>query len=102
MGAGYRVVYAQSVVDFMLSEIESRRVYERIDAYRSILSAFPEAGAAYDPYYEAARPPVACRCIAVPGTPFTMYYAVDDEARTVNVFAIEHQRMDPASRFRPR
>lgn len=95
----WRVVYAQSVVDFMIERIETRRAYERVDSYRKILASFPYAGEEYDPYYEAARPAAPCRCIAVPGTPFTLYYAVDEASRTVNVFSIEHQRNDPGARF---
>ena len=95
----YRVVYAQQVIDFMLEQVESQRVYERIDGYRQALASFPYLGAEYDPYYEAAKPPFPCRCINVPSTPFTLYYAVDETAKTVLVFAIECQRMDPRGRF---
>ena len=95
----WRVVYAQSVVDFMLEGIETRRVYERVDSYRKILSTFPYAGETYEPYYEAAKPSMPCRCISVQGTPFTLYYGVDDASETVSVFAIEDQRADPTRRF---
>ena len=98
-GEGYRVVYARSVVDFLLEHVESRRVYERIDSYREVLKAFPNIGAEYHPYYSAAAPPFPCRYIPVLSTPFTLYYAVDENARTVNVFAIEYQRSDPDGRF---
>ena len=53
----------------------------------------------YDLYYEAARPPIECRYITVPGTPFTLYYAVDEQAKTVSVFSIEHQRVNPRTLF---
>ena len=40
-----------------------------------------------------------CRYVAVPGTPFTLYYAADERAKTVSVFSIEHQRMNPGLLF---
>ncbi len=95
----YTVVYAQAVVDFLLNEVTSKRVYERIDRYRTILASFPDLGALYDPVYEAARPPFPCRAIAVPDTPFTLHYAVDEQLRRVSVFAIEHWRINPQTRF---
>ena len=52
----YQVVYARSVVEFMRREVSSKRVYERLAAYRSILAAFPEVGEVYGPVYETARP----------------------------------------------
>ena len=99
MPADYKVRYARSVVEFMRDEIKTRKAYERVDSYRRILSSFPEAGAVYDPYYETAKPPVECHYITVPGTPFTLYYAVNDCDRTVDVFSIEHQRINPRSLF---
>ncbi|MBS5451560.1 MAG: hypothetical protein KHY83_02375 [Coriobacteriia bacterium] len=95
----WKVVYARSVVDFMATRIETRHAYERVDSYRKILAAFPYAGEEYDPYYESASPSAPCRSISVPGTPFTLYYGLDESARVVNVFSIEHQRIDPLRRF---
>ena len=40
-----------------------------------------------------------CHHITVPGTPFTLYYAMGGRAKTVNKFSIEHQRMDSKSLF---
>ena len=40
-----------------------------------------------------------CRYAAVPGTSFTLYYAADERAKTVSVFSIELQRMNPRSLF---
>ena len=99
LASDYRVLYARSVVEFMRREIQTRKAYEHVDSYRKILSAFPEAGAVYEPYYESVTPPVPCRYITVPGTPFTLYYAVDDDERVVRVFHIEHQRANPRERF---
>lgn len=99
MGEGFKVRYARSVLEFMRDEIKTRKAYERVDSYRRILSSFPQAGAVYDPYYEASKPPVDCRYITVAGTPFTLYYAINERNKTVDVFSIEHQRMDPRSLF---
>ena len=40
-----------------------------------------------------------CRWIAIPDTPFTIYYVIDYDADEVRVFYIEHQRMNPMGRF---
>lgn len=96
---GCEVVYTRSVVDFMMTEIESERAYDKIDEYRHVLASFPDIGRRYDPYYDAARPPFPCRFIAVPDTPFTLYYAKDDDRRRVTVFHIEHQKANPCTRF---
>ena len=95
----YEVAYTRSVVDFMMAEIESERVYDKVVVYRRALALFPDIGRRYDPHYEAARPPFPCRFIAVPDTPFTLYYTKDDARRRVVVFHIEHQRADPGVRF---
>lgn len=95
----YEVVYTRSVVDFMMERIESERVYNRIDEYRTVLRRFPDIGGDYLPHYDAARPPFPCKRIAVPDTPFTLYYRKDVEERRVTVFCIEHQRANPRSRF---
>ena len=47
----------------------------------------------------AARLSVPCRWIAIPDTPFTIYYVIDYDADEVRVFYIEHQRMNPMGRF---
>lgn len=95
----YEVAYTRYVIDFMMERIESERVYNRIDEYRTVLSHFPDIGGDYDPHYDAARPPFPCKRIAVPGTPFTLYYRKDEEERRVTIFYIEHQRADPRGRF---
>ena len=97
----YAVVYTQYVVDFMLEQIESERVYSRVDGYRDVLKRFPDIGGDYDPHYDAARPPFSCKRIVVPDTPFTLYYQKDEEKHRVTVFYIEHQRANPRGRFRP-
>lgn len=95
----YSVVYAQSVVEFMLSAITSQRVYEKVASYRSLLAAFPEIGTPYHPEYAAARPPFPCRSIPIPDTPFTIYYGIDATRHVIEVFYMEHQNADPRERF---
>ena len=65
----YEVFYTNGVVSFMIDAIWSKRVYEKVDSYRSLLAQFPDLGTPYDPVYVAARPPFPCRHIAVPDTP---------------------------------
>lgn len=95
----YEVIYSKSVLSFMLDTITSKRVYEKVDSYRHLLAAFPELGTPYQPEYAAARCPFPCRCIPVPDTPFTIYYGIDDEHRTIEVFYMEHQNANPHERF---
>ena len=64
-----------------------------------MLALFPEMGREYDPVYDAARLSIPCRWIAIPDTPFTIYYVIDYDADEVRVFYIEHQRMNPMGRF---
>lgn len=95
----YTVDYTENVIEFILTNISSERVYNRIDTYRLILAEFPEIGSPYQPYYPAAQTPFPCRWIAVPDTPFTLYYLIADDEEKVVVFHIEHQASDPRSRF---
>ena len=93
------VEYANAVTDFIIANVWSKQVLERIFAYRHLLEDFPDLGAPYDPEYRSARPPFPCRRIAVPDTPFSLYYMKDDEHRRIQVFYIEHQGADPSHRF---
>lgn len=95
----YEVFYTNGVVSFMIDAIWSKRVYEKVDSYRSLLAQFPDLGTPCDPVYAAARPPFPCRHIAVPDTPFRLFYLKDDDARRVVVFYIEHVASDPEGRF---
>lgn len=80
-----------------LAEVMPDAVYRRVNEMISVLAAFPRYGEEYDPYYEAARPPVPCRVLFVGG--YGIYYAVDEEKRMVTVLAIEDSRRDPHGRF---
>lgn len=95
----YEVVYTTDVINFMIANIWSKRVYEKIDLYRHLLADYPDLGAPYNPEYPAARPPFPCRWLPVPDTPFTLYYFKDEEAHRIAVFYIEHQGIDPESHF---
>lgn len=85
----------QFVVDYLMDRVDSKRVYDRIDQYREVLALFPDIGHEYDPTYAAARPPFPCRFVAIPDTPFTLYYTKDEMKCEVVVFYIEHQHANP-------
>ena len=95
----YRVIFANSVLDFIEEHISSERVLAKIEQYEVLLSHYPALGAVYDPDYPAARPPITCRQLPIPETPFTLYYAIDDEREQVSVFYIEFRGADPKGRF---
>ena len=99
---GMRVLFTDSVRTFILENVFSERVALAIDRQRDMLALFPEMGREYDPVYDAARLSVPCRWIAIPDTPFTIYYVIDYDADEVRVFYIEHQRMNPMGRFSSR
>lgn len=96
---GMRVLFTDSVRTFILENVFSERVALAIDRQRDMLALFPEMGREYDPVYDAARLSIPCRWIAIPDTPFTIYYVIDYDADEVRVFYIEHQRMNPMGRF---
>ena len=95
----YRVVFANSALDFIEEHVSSERVLAKIEQYEDLLSQYPALGAVYDPDYPAARPPVTCRQLPIPETPFTLYYALDEEREQVSVFYIEFKGADPKGRF---
>lgn len=97
--ANYEVFFTDSVSDFIDRNIFSQRVFEKIDLYRELLAAVPDLGATYDPGYPATKPPFPCRRLPIPDTPFNLYYIKDDDAKTVTVFYVEHQGIDPESHF---
>lgn len=97
--AAVEVVFSNEAATFLDEQIESLRVLGRIEKHIRTLAAFPEMGQRYVPDYEAARPPMLCRWIAIPSTPFTIYYHFSEAARRIVVLSIEHQRSDPQERF---
>ena len=82
---------------YALADIEPEGMYRRVCTALDTLARFPRYGEAYDPYYESARPPVPCRVFFVGH--WGVYYTVDDDARRVDVIAIESARRDPRRRF---
>ncbi len=94
-----RVTLANSVLDFIEEHVYSERVLKRIETYVELLEDYPYLGAVYAPDYPAARPPVPCRHIDIPDTPFTLYYAVDVEREEVEIFYIDFSAADPRGRF---
>lgn len=97
--ASYAVEYVSEVEEFILKNVWSKRVYSKIVNYVDLLSYFPDMGTPYNPEYQAAVPPFPCRFIAVPDTPFTLYYIKLVELKKIVVIYIENQGADPNSRF---
>ena len=77
----------------------SERVLARIETYSELLADYPYLGAIYDPDYPAARPPLPCRHIRIPDTPFTLFYSVDEAAEEVDVFYVDFSAGDPRGRL---
>ncbi|MGN0287420.1 MAG: hypothetical protein ACI4B6_07110 [Atopobiaceae bacterium] len=85
---------------FLGENVLLERTLIRIAEALQLLGAYPFAGSDYCPDYPAARPPFPCRHMHVSDTPFTLYYVVDEDARTVTVFDVEWSSGDPSMRFR--
>lgn len=82
---------------YTYASIPSERVFEHVGRDLKLLEASPELGRAYDPAYDARRPPFACRVLYCEH--YGIYYRIDDASRSVLVFAIEDQRRNPEMRF---
>lgn len=95
----YAVELTEYAESFLLDNVTSERVLERIERSVEMLAEYPEAGPSYNPDYAAARPPFPCRYLPLSGTPFTLYYLTDDEAQLVTVFDIEWTAGDLRARF---
>ena len=95
----YRVLFANSALTFIEDHVYSERVLARIETYAELLADYPYLGAIYDPDYPAARPPLPCRHIRIPDTPFTLFYSVDEAAEEVDVFYVDFSAGDPRGRF---
>lgn len=83
---------------YAYAESPSERVYTRIGNLIDFLAEHPYFGEEYDPYYQAAFPPIACRVFFC--AHYGVYYHVDDEQRRINVLAIEDHRKNPLNRFK--
>lgn len=82
---------------FAYASLPTERLYEHVGSDLGLLETTPRLGREYDPVYEAKRPPFPCRVLFCEH--YGIYYRVDDESRTVVVFAIEDQRRNPLNRF---
>lgn len=91
--------YTQSAENFIAENAKTKKIAEKLIEYRVLLQNFPGLGRPYDPSYPAARPPFPCRVIAVPDTPFDIYYIKDDEEKAVTIFAVEFKTGNPLTRF---
>lgn len=77
--------------------LPTARLFAHVDKDLGLLETLPYLGQAYDPAYDAARPPFECRVLYCEH--YGIYYRVNEEARTVTIFAIEDQRRNPLGRF---
>lgn len=73
--------------------------YGRVEASVDVLASNPGLARAYDPAYEAARPPVLCRCYPVPRTPKVIYLVADEEKHALTMLFLGDAREDPRRRF---
>ncbi|MBQ9067990.1 MAG: hypothetical protein IJ131_02860 [Eggerthellaceae bacterium] len=78
-----------------LTEIPGKKNYQEVTRALRALENMNEAFGAYDPGYDAARPPFSCRvCYA---GDYGIYYVANEAA--VTVFSIVDNRLDPEKRF---
>lgn len=92
----YQVILTDEAF-YAFSTLPSERLFCHIDNDLGLLETTPELGREYDPVYDAVRPPFPCRVLYC--EQYGIYYKLDDESKTVLVFAIEDQRRNPARRF---
>ena len=95
----YRALFANSVLSFIEDHVYSEHVLARIETYSELLADYPYLGAIYDPDYPATRPPLPCRHIRIPDTPFALFYSVDEVAEEVDVFHVDFSAGNPRGRF---
>ena len=91
----YGTWLSEFAVTSMLAVSES--AYAKLDDAIRLLCSHPGLGVAYDPLYDAAKPPIPVRVLYVEN--YGIYYTIDDEHRLIRVHFIEDQRMDPNLRF---
>ena len=73
--------------------------YKRLEDSIDVLESNPSLSRRYDPQYEAARPPVPCRCYPVPRTTKVIYPMADETARELTMLFLGDAREDPRRRF---
>ncbi len=96
----FKVELTNSAELFLLENVTREETLARIEGSVRMLAEFPLAGPEYRPDYPAATPPFPCRYLPLPGTPFTLYYLVDETRSLVQVIDIEWTAGDPRRRFR--
>lgn len=95
----YQLELTQYAEDFLTENVTTERVLAKIEEATDLIAAYPSAGVFYNPDYQAAVPPFACRYFPVSDTPFTLYYIKDDDEQKVVIFDIEWSAGDPRRRF---
>lgn len=83
---------------YAYGEIPSQEIYGRIGSLLDFLTTHPYYGQEYDPYYEAALPPITCRVFYCGR--YGVYYHVHENEMLITVLAIEDQRRNPLARFK--
>ena len=86
---------ANSALSFVEEHVYSERVLARVETYTELLADYPYLGATYALDYPAARPPLPCRHIDIPDTPFTLFYSVNEAEQEVEVFYVDFSAGDP-------
>lgn len=99
MSKTWKVSYTRHAVSFIKNNIKNKRIAEQVFGYRKLLETMPDLGRNYDPEYPAAKPPFPCRYIAIPDTPFTMYYLKNEATQEIVIFSIDHQRKNSEAWF---
>ena len=92
-GVRYARQFGEQLIDLPDS------VYDRVEASIDILATNPGLAREYDPSYEAARPPMPCRCYPVPRTMKVIYLVTDEGSRTLTMLFLGDAREDPRRRF---
>lgn len=93
------VRYTRQFDDLLMALAD--RDYERVEHSIDILSSNPGLARAYDPVYEAARPPAPCLWYHVPRTTKDLYLVADAEAALLTFIFMADAREDPRHRFDP-
>lgn len=91
------VRYARQFAE-QLAELPNS-TYDRVEGSINVLVANPGPAREYDPAYEAARPPVPCRCYPVPRTTKVIYLVADEEKHALTMLFLGDAREDPRRRF---
>ena len=95
----FKVELTDSVELFLLENVNREETLARIEQSVGMLAEFPFAEPEYRPDYPAATPPFPCRYLPLSGTPFTLYYLIDEQRALVQVIDIEWSAGNPKKRF---